>query len=94
MIYNASSSGRESKLLSKFGWSNLDYENKLKEQNGVCGICSNLCATGQRLGIDHNHDTMQNRGLLCKRCNGFIAWAQEDVRILENAIKYLERYNG
>ena len=45
------------------------YEIMLVQQGGVCAICINVCKSGQKLCIDHNHETGQIRALLCKSCN-------------------------
>lgn len=47
------------------------YNNKFKEQNGVCELCGKLNLRGRDkfLHIDHNHITGKIRGLLCHICN-------------------------
>lgn len=50
------------------------YDELMIKQGGVCGICSKL--PGQRrLHMDHDHETLEIRGLLCFSCNtklGFV----------------------
>lgn len=68
------------------------YEDKLKRQNGVCEICKKACATGNPLGVDHNHTTGKNRGLLCSGCNLVLGNCRENPETLRRAAKYLEKY--
>jgi hypothetical protein len=43
---------------------------------------------------DHDHTTNQVRGILCERCNRAIGLLRDDVDVLKNAIKYLERHKN
>ena len=62
-------------------------------QSNRCAICD--CElTNIKTCLDHNHKTMLIRGLLCSSCNSLIAFAKEDTKILEAAIKYLQSFEG
>lgn len=76
-----------------------DYNIMFKEQNGLCAICNkpetrksrkkgDIC----RLTIDHCHFTNIVRGLLCHACNVFIGHANDDIKVLEAAIDYLNKH--
>ena len=67
------------------------YDKLLELQSGGCAICKQECKSEQRLSIDHNHDTNEVRGLLCKSCNAGIGQFKEDEDLLLNAIEYLKR---
>ena len=41
----------------------------LDAQDGRCAICLREPTDSRRLDIDHDHKTMQVRGLLCHTCN-------------------------
>ena len=71
------------------------YIQKFEEQEGVCEICkqSYTSKRKKRLVIDHNHMTHKVRGLLCNNCNTGIGQLKENITTLENAIKYLNKYN-
>lgn len=69
------------------------YEKILKSQNGVCAICHKIDPTGIRLAVDHCKKTNKNRGLLCANCNLGIGQFKHDVKLLKQAINYLEKYN-
>jgi hypothetical protein len=60
-----------------------------KETN--CNICNT--ELNDKSCIDHNHITMQVRGVLCNNCNVIIGLAKEDKKILKNTIKYLKKYD-
>ena len=84
--------------LRKFGKGTNWYDEKFKEQNGVCAVCGKPETApswhGPRsLAIDHNHLTGQIRGLLCNNCNNGLGRFKEEIQILKNTIKYLEYYN-
>ena len=69
---------------------------KLFNEHPICDICKinfNLLSS-KNIHIDHNHKTNKIRGLLCNHCNSLIGMAKENTFILENAIKYLNKYNG
>jgi len=64
-----------------------------QEQNGVCAICG--CKGDGRwktLCVDHNHDTGNVRGLLCRSCNTALGQMKDDPSLLRNAVLYLESY--
>lgn len=62
------------KSLKEYGIDETIYERILAYQNIVCGICRKPCATGKRLGVDHDHETDEVRGLLCFSCNTKLGW--------------------
>jgi hypothetical protein len=82
---------RENKL-NTIGWTQELYSIKFKEQNGSCAICHKP-AKGRALDADHAHTNPPiPRGLLCNKCNQMIGLAGDDIRILENGISYLKKY--
>jgi hypothetical protein len=85
---------RNSKIKKAYGLSPEQYDAKLLEQGGVCAICRETCATGHALCVDHNHTTNAVRGLLCKKHNTMISYANEDISTLEAAIAYLRKYGA
>lgn len=56
-------------------------------QEGRCAICER---EGQKMEVDHDHDTGAVRALLCSRCNGALGQFCDDVALLKKAIAYLE----
>ena len=75
---------------------NLTYEEfatKYQRQDGRCAICNEPKPLGsvKGLNVDHCHTSGKIRGLLCRKCNTGIGQLNDDVKILENAIKYLNK---
>ena len=70
---------RADHLKRRYGLSLADYDKMYQQQIGGCAICTkrSLNSTGKRLAVDHNHRTNQVRGLLCSRCNAYLAWYEE-----------------
>ena len=69
------------------------YVQKLIDQDYKCAICHKPTRDMTRsLSIDHDHLTLQTRGLLCYRCNLVIGFAMDDYKILLRAIDYLKQY--
>jgi hypothetical protein len=63
-------------------------------QDGKCAICESLMQprgrTKDAACVDHNHETNEIRGLLCRGCNHGIGNLKDSPRVLMNAAKYLE----
>jgi hypothetical protein len=55
----------------------------------ICGVYETQCP--KKLAVDHNHATGKVRGLLCQSCNSLLAYAKDNPKILESAIKYIKR---
>ena len=66
------------------------YEQMLADQGGVCWICKREPSPRRRLDIDHDHQQMYVRGLLCFRCNRALPhWMTPEW--LRAAAEYLEK---
>lgn len=61
----------------------------LKVQGGACAICRRATGKTRRLAVDHDHQSGQVRGLLCKPCNRLLGHARDDVEFFERAGDYL-----
>jgi hypothetical protein len=82
--------------LKKRGLTLEQYEEMLAFQGNVCGICKREAAERtpyKRLAVDHCHETLVVRGLLCTPCNSAIGLLMEDVEVLREAIAYLESWD-
>jgi hypothetical protein len=44
------------------------------------------------LAVDHCHTTGKIRGLLCSKCNPALGAFNDNIEILNSAIKYLKEY--
>ena len=88
------------RLETKYGIKESEYKKLVKQQDGVCFICHrdpraftskkyrhNLC-------VDHDHNTGEIRGLLCRNCNSMISrWLRDDVEKIKRVLKYFTRKN-
>lgn len=81
---------RDSSLINLYGITLQDYDDMLEEQDGCCAICGTDDPKGKgRFHVDHCHDTLTVRGLLCHHCNLMLGHAKDDVDTLLNAVEYL-----
>lgn len=89
---------RERHLRKSYGLTTEEYQAMVQQQNNCCAICGkeeirrlpdgNL----KPLSVDHCHVTGEVRALLCNDCNATIGFAKDDITILQNAIKYLQKF--
>jgi hypothetical protein len=85
---------REKYCLNKYY--NITLEEKknfLLKQNNKCAICFKLLKESKDINIDHNHITNEIRGILCNNCNTGLGLFKDSIPILEQAFKYLKKYN-
>jgi hypothetical protein len=80
--------------LKKFGLTIEIYEKMLFNQNNVCAICKNVCASGKRLAVDHCHKTSKVRELLCRRCNQSMGKFNDDPILIKNVLDYLIKWQS
>jgi transposase-like protein len=74
------------------GFSTDELKKWLAEQGPGCAICgTENCPTGKALAVDHCHSTGRVRGLLCVKCNNGIGNFNDNPKLLQKAIEYLER---
>jgi hypothetical protein len=66
-----------------------EYVQLCVDQGGVCAICRTHTP---RLCVDHSHDTGENRGLLCHKCNVGLGHFNDSIQLLADAISYLSKY--
>jgi hypothetical protein len=76
-------------LVREYGMTIEDYETMFKRQHGACAICYEPSAPHKKLAVDHCHDTLKARGLLCENCNRGVGMFKNDKLRLANAINYL-----
>jgi hypothetical protein len=66
----------------------------LKEQGGVCAICSTDTPGGRgQFHADHDHNTNQPRGVLCHNCNVALGNFKDNPELLQKAIEYLNKHS-
>lgn len=60
----------------------------LVEQDGKCAVCKDVM---EAPCLDHDHKTGLSRGALCHRCNLLLGIANDELILLQNAVKYLSK---
>ena len=76
----------------KYGIGAGEYsELKYLAQEGRCALCNKYFDV---LCLDHNHETGQWRGLVCKFCNLLIGWVESRKEQIERAEIYLSAHGG
>jgi len=74
----------------KYGIGIDEYYKMVEEQGNKCLICE---TTGNKLQVDHCHETGIIRGLLCRKCNIAIGLFKESEKNILNALWYVSFYN-
>lgn len=83
---------RNAMLKSRYGITLEDYARMLAEQGGTCAICFKEPDKGSVLDVDHCHDSLKVRGLLCRSCNLCLGRMNDDADTLRRAADYLETH--
>ena len=79
-------------LLKRYDLTLPNYYIMLEDQAYRCPICNGwLYPQKGDIHVDHCHKTGKVRGLLHDKCNRFLGLAHDDVEMLGNAIKYLNK---
>lgn len=81
-------------LKSRYDITSSQYKLLMLLQNGVCAGCLKPCSERKRLSVDHDHSTEEIRGLLCRRCNTVLGYADDDREVLLRLAAYLQNPTG
>jgi hypothetical protein len=73
---------RDKNLISKYGITLEQWNEKFKQQDSCCAICGTKDPRGKNWHTDHNHTTGKIRSILCGWCNTGLGKFQEDWRLL------------
>ena len=86
---------RKSQLNIKYGITIETYDKMLKLQNNCCAICDEPRENFRtNFAVDHDYKTNEVRGLLCRKCNLILGYANDNTSILEKAMEYLNSKKG
>ena len=71
-----------------------DFEKQFLLQNKRCAICCKPMELHPKLKndspvMDHDHLTNQFRGILCNSCNRALGLFKDNIKVIENAARYL-----
>lgn len=81
-------------LQKRYGITLEEKRAMYRQQQGCCAICGKELTDSKDCHVDHCHITGKIRGLLCSNCNHGLGVFKENLTILTDAIKYLEKYSG
>jgi Recombination endonuclease VII len=83
-------------LMRRVGITLEEKNRKFEEQGRKCAACgtSTPCKGKNPWHADHCHKTGKFRGVLCRKCNTTIGFADDDVGILLKLICYLLQNGG
>jgi hypothetical protein len=91
-IFGALNLARDSYLRRTYGITLVDYQRMLDSQHGGCFGCGKTVQEeGIWLAVDHNHETSEVRGVLCRACNVTLGFARDTPATLRKLADYLER---
>lgn len=78
---------------ASFGATLADFERLALEQGFRCDICRQPMTHGRGGAcFDHDHATMEPRGLLCAPCNAGLGRFRDNPETLDAAAAYLRRH--
>jgi len=78
-------------LKSRYNLEMEEYNRLLISQKNLCAIC---LKDMQDPCVDHNHDTGEVRGLLCRTCNFGLGAFYDDADLILKALGYIEKNDG
>lgn len=84
-------------LRRTYGITEEQYDQLLREQEGCCAVCQkHESEFTVRLAVDHDHQSGEIRGLLCRYCNHRVVGRhrKEHAGMLRRVADYLERHTG
>lgn len=74
------------KTLSKYGISGERYRELMATSD-----CCEVCGSETRVCYDHDHDTMEFRGVLCQKCNTGVGLLGDSLEDVLRMVDYLRR---
>lgn len=85
----SSMAAHERRVESIYGITAEEYDAIFERQGRRCAICRSQPRT-IRFAVDHDHQSGEVRGILCKRCNhDLLGGGHDDVETLFRALEYL-----
>lgn len=83
---------RRAALKRKYGLTLEQLNSIIESQDGKCAACRDPLPAGKHRHIDHDHTTMQVRGVLCARCNQAIGMLRDSPLRAERLAAYLRKH--
>jgi hypothetical protein len=66
---------------------------RFERQEYHCAVCKEGISLMDS-AVDHNHETGEFRGVLCKQCNMALGMFKDSVVVLKSALEYLEAFGS
>lgn len=86
---------KNTKLIRGFGITLEQYNGIFAEQRGCCVICGkHQSELKKSLAVDHDHESGVIRQLLCNHCNLILGLVQDNISLLEEFIKYVQKHKN
>ena len=89
------------KLKNKKQWLKRKYNMEINQfqsikikQKGNCAICNTKLEDGFLVHVDHDHETGNVRGILCRWCNTGLGNFKDSMVNLKSALRYLKKYSS
>lgn len=79
----------EQRVRTAYGLNPGEYQRLYEFQGGVCAGCRRATGRTKRLAVDHDHSTMEARGLLCGPCNRLVGHFRDDPSTFIRLADYL-----
>ena len=57
----------------------------------LSSACCEICSSTEELCYDHDHDTMEFRGVLCRGCNRSLGQLGDNLESINKVVKYLKK---
>ena len=67
----------------------MEFRARITAQDGRCAICAEVMRVDE-VCVDHDHQTLRIRGLLCRTCNSGIGMLKDSPELVRKALRYLE----
>jgi hypothetical protein len=80
----------EKHIYQTYGLTKEEHEALMAEQDYCCAVCGKK----KKLCVDHDHETDEIRGMLCRNCNAAIGLLGDTIEDVEKAVNYLRRNNN
>lgn len=74
----------------RYGISQTQFDQMLAEQGFGCAACGEMDPGEKGWHVDHCHASGIVRGILCRKCNLMIGYADHHPEVLQGAMRYLQ----
>ena len=89
---NDPAKARDRALRRNYDLTSSEYEEMFNAQGRVCASCGDAPGDGISFPVDHDHETMCNRAILCHKCNKGLGLFNDDPDRLIAAAMYLVKH--